>query len=112
MSYEHILCIFLSSSIPTSLFSIFFFFLMIRRPPRSTLFPYTTLFRSEHRHDLAGPDVPGHRAVESRHVDVHLLAVIASDDERMAGHRLHGPTHPFPRAAGGRRRWRRRIRAR
>src|SRR5258708_27140223 len=25
-----------------------FFFLMIRRPPRSTLFPYTTLFRSEH----------------------------------------------------------------
>src|SRR3712207_6932101 len=28
--------------------SIFFFFLMIRRPPRSTLFPYTTLFRSIH----------------------------------------------------------------
>src|SRR5260221_11255877 len=28
--------------------SSFFFFLMIRRPPRSTLFPYTTLFRSEH----------------------------------------------------------------
>src|SRR6266446_7353086 len=27
-------------------FSTFFFFLMIRRPPRSTLFPYTTLFRS------------------------------------------------------------------
>src|SRR2546430_8945403 len=26
----------------------FFFFLMIRRPPRSTLFPYTTLFRSRH----------------------------------------------------------------
>src|SRR2546429_7349422 len=26
--------------------SLFFFFLMIRRPPRSTLFPYTTLFRS------------------------------------------------------------------
>src|SRR5436309_4814465 len=31
--------------LPTSYFS-FFFFLMIRRPPRSTLFPYTTLFRS------------------------------------------------------------------
>src|SRR3712207_7909602 len=28
------------------LFLYFFFFLMIRRPPRSTLFPYTTLFRS------------------------------------------------------------------
>src|SRR5256885_5899737 len=27
-------------------FTFFFFFLMIRRPPRSTLFPYTTLFRS------------------------------------------------------------------
>src|SRR5256885_12337487 len=27
-------------------FVVFFFFLMIRRPPRSTLFPYTTLFRS------------------------------------------------------------------
>src|SRR2546430_10031978 len=32
----------------------FFFFLMIRRPPRSTLFPYTTLFRSasEAKYDL------------------------------------------------------------
>src|SRR5690554_1616050 len=29
----------------------FFFFLMIRRPPRSTLFPYTTLFRSDERKD-------------------------------------------------------------
>src|SRR2546421_597196 len=29
----------------------FFFFLMIRRPPRSTLFPYTTLFRSNSSHD-------------------------------------------------------------
>src|SRR2546430_8021420 len=28
---------------------MFFFFLMIRRPPRSTLFPYTTLFRSVHK---------------------------------------------------------------
>src|SRR5438034_11818100 len=35
----------------SSLFIIFFFFffLMIRRPPRSTLFPYTTLFRSRSR---------------------------------------------------------------
>src|SRR5437870_12946972 len=30
----------------STFFSFFFFFLMIRRPPRSTLFPYTTLFRS------------------------------------------------------------------
>src|SRR6266540_6754759 len=31
-------------------FFFFFFFLMIRRPPRSTLFPYTTLFRSRGDH--------------------------------------------------------------
>src|ERR1035437_10656149 len=30
----------------SAFFCFFFFFLMIRRPPRSTLFPYTTLFRS------------------------------------------------------------------
>src|SRR5437764_7383174 len=33
--------------VPLLYLSFFFFFLMIRRPPRSTLFPYTTLFRSE-----------------------------------------------------------------
>src|SRR2546429_3475571 len=39
---------------PCSLF-FFFFFLMIRRPPRSTLFPYTTLFRSaRQRHGRHG----------------------------------------------------------
>src|SRR3712207_9454837 len=31
----------------------FFFFLMIRRPPRSTLFPYTTLFRSSYIRDIS-----------------------------------------------------------
>src|SRR2546429_6930834 len=42
--------------------SFLFFFLMIRRPPRSTLFPYTTLFRSPagaatpYDHFTAGPD--------------------------------------------------------
>src|SRR5258707_7367238 len=53
---------FLSAHLPLFLF---FFFLMIRRPPRSTLFPYTTLFRSiirdlhacqEHRPALAMVD--------------------------------------------------------
>src|SRR5260370_41708463 len=34
-----------------------FFFLMIRRPPRSTLFPYTTLFRSKFVRDLLVLDV-------------------------------------------------------
>src|SRR5699024_12376140 len=35
-----------------SLFSSVFFFLRVRRPPRSTLFPYTTLFRSDTRDAL------------------------------------------------------------
>src|SRR2546426_9303018 len=39
--------------------SLLFFFLMIRRPPRSTLFPYTTLFRSL---DLSTPRRPARRA--------------------------------------------------
>src|SRR5688572_31728538 len=47
--------------------SVLFFFLMIRRPPRSTLFPYTTLFRSGCRRDPARPG-PGrhglHRQVQ------------------------------------------------
>src|SRR5688572_31277218 len=36
----------------TSLLYVIFFFLMIRRPPRSTLFPYTTLFRSSGGSDI------------------------------------------------------------
>src|SRR5208282_4453794 len=46
----------------TSLFLpfFFFFFLMIRRPPRSTLFPYTTLFRSP------GTELPQHRGGRPR----------------------------------------------
>src|SRR2546427_12905322 len=46
---------------------LFFFFLMIRRPPRSTLFPYTTLFRSvgtgaiPHHHRTRGRPVRHHR---------------------------------------------------
>src|SRR5437588_6617249 len=42
--------------------AVFFFFLMIRRPPRSTLFPYTTLFRSRFAGNFDGPaDVSGTR---------------------------------------------------
>src|SRR3712207_7324120 len=42
------------------IFVCFFFFLMIRRPPRSTLFPYTTLFRSGNAYVLNLIDTPGH----------------------------------------------------
>src|SRR2546429_3789424 len=59
----------------------FFFFLMIRRPPRSTLFPYTTLFRSRarlashgaHRRHLRGA---GHCAAADR------VPVVAREDRK------------------------------
>src|SRR5256884_8159837 len=43
---------------------VFFFFLMIRRPPRSTLFPYTTLFRSKEKKQrtVRSPEPNGKRA--------------------------------------------------
>src|SRR5256885_9969114 len=50
-----VLCVF------NSFFDFFFFFLMIRRPPRSTLFPYTTLFRSEVRLRARVPSRPRQR---------------------------------------------------
>src|SRR2546430_5613177 len=43
---------------------------MIRRPPRSTLFPYTTLFRSAR----VGADPPGYRTAQELERDLALLA--------------------------------------
>src|SRR3989454_7336400 len=48
---------------------LLFFFLMIRRPPRSTLFPYTTLFRSRVRPPELSRPPPGAR--RHRHVSHH-----------------------------------------
>src|SRR3712207_7926790 len=48
--------------------TFFFFFLMIRRPPRSTLFPYTTLFRS-------GDPRWERRGIEERDLPYAALAV-------------------------------------
>src|SRR6267143_2205692 len=67
----------------------FFFFLMIRRPPRSTLFPYTTLFRSTGRGGGVGP-------WETRS---DCLAHRPPVGCRYAGHDVRrrvsqGPTHP------------------
>src|SRR6266446_5571789 len=45
-------------TIPRLYIFFFFFFLMIRRPPRSTLFPYTTLFRSQDRDGPAAGGAP------------------------------------------------------
>src|SRR6185437_16671211 len=56
------------SGLPSSHIFIFFF-LMIRRPPRSTLFPYTTLFRSTSHepdlHDHRGRPDPGSQGSRS-----------------------------------------------
>src|SRR5256885_8131885 len=47
-----ILMIFCCFLLSFNIHFLFFFFLMIRRPPRSTLFPYTTLFRSSRRREF------------------------------------------------------------
>src|SRR5947208_13730992 len=51
--------------------SLCFFFLMIRRPPRSTLFPYTTLFRSR-RIPLDGPPPVPVLVLEAGQVDADV----------------------------------------
>src|SRR3712207_9168389 len=66
-----------------SCYFLLFFFLMIRRPPRSTLFPYTTLFRSPDR-ALAVDDVVhqrlGHRRVVALVVPAPAVADQVDDD--------------------------------
>src|SRR2546422_6205279 len=61
---------------------------MIRRPPRSTLFPYTTLFRSHEldQRDLGRSAEPQRRTPVSRptaHVQPHLLEPVQPRDERL-----------------------------
>src|SRR3712207_8449665 len=65
-----------------------FFFLMIRRPPRSTLFPYTTLFRS--RPARAQLLAPRARRRRRRHHPVELPdAPVLRGHPRCAGDRQH-----------------------
>src|SRR5206468_13053143 len=69
LSYSPILLL-LCSSIYLSLFFLFFI-LMIRRPPRSTLFPYTTLFRSLHA--LEHQELEEHAIVVLRHSPLRVV---------------------------------------
>src|SRR2546430_10721981 len=58
-----------------------FFFLMIRRPPRSTLFPYTTLFRSRIVRALTTrPEVNQYRADHGIHGNLTAAAMLGSRD--------------------------------
>src|SRR5260370_4006472 len=50
---------------------IFFFFLMIRRPPRSTLFPYTTLFRSHIRMHAGDEEIEPTVPIEVERLHAH-----------------------------------------
>src|SRR3712207_6895580 len=51
---------------------------MIRRPPRSTLFPYTTLFRSRDQHDFSGEDERrGDGVLPATQLRLHLLDDLA-----------------------------------
>src|SRR3712207_7531193 len=56
---------------------IVFFFLMIRRPPRSTLFPYTTLFRSVTKVATIGI-VERHQRVGTEHVGNRITILITN----------------------------------
>src|SRR2546426_3669266 len=80
------LCVRLSVYTRTIVF-LFFFFLMIRRPPRSTLFPYTTLFRSvvteEAPHRLERDD--RRDLLGGRLEDVLRVQIDPDDLERLAG---------------------------
>src|SRR5216683_6420639 len=67
----------------------FFFFLMIRRPPRSTLFPYTTLFRPPARQQGAEEiEEPTGRALA-------LLDLLGRAERRQAPHEVVGPPRGF-----------------
>src|SRR3712207_7641514 len=94
----------------------FFFFLMIRRPPRSTLFPYTTLFRSDvhggrvpaealvplpdvaeagpgevvgqHRHPVAGEDRKSTR-LNSSHANISYAVFCLKKKKKQLNKQLH-----------------------
>src|SRR2546426_2189761 len=72
----------------------FFFFLMIRRPPRSTLFPYTTLFRSVKGGGLA------RQAAGAAGLWTLVLSDVVGDDPATIA---SGPTVADPRGRGSRR---------
>src|SRR5258708_37987592 len=74
-----------------SLCSLLFFFLMIRRPPRSTLFPYTTLFRSQRCAGRHGADDRGQCARAAAACAVGQAARAGRSEEHTS--ELQSPDH-------------------
>src|ERR1041385_9383764 len=83
---------------------VVFFFLMIRRPPRSTLFPYTTLFRSD-RGSIVNKDFYFSLAqcrdprseehtseLQSR---LHLVCRLLLEKKKQTTQTLHRPRNPY-----------------
>src|SRR5438874_13638380 len=78
-----------------------YFFLLIRRPPRSTLFPYTTLFRSHVERRAAGvTPVDRHVGLDEGHVAGIERATLGAHDARggavLEAERRADRQHPFP----------------
>src|SRR3712207_9336037 len=73
---------------------IFFFFLMIRRPPRSTLFPYTTLFRSRTTNLSSG--ITNHAAIDSGERWRERLGEVSAPT--LVIHRTEDPMFPYGNA--------------
>src|SRR2546426_6235963 len=73
----------------------YFFFLMIRRPPRSTLFPYTTLFRSDEGAGMI--EARDHGAARDEHAavgqDSKSLGITAGDRVRVEVRKLRVRAH-------------------
>src|SRR2546430_11857542 len=63
---------------------------MIRRPPRSTLFPYTTLFRSRQRADPAGPGRQGVRRLVLDRAALARVRASAARGRSVPEQRSHG----------------------
>src|SRR3989475_882391 len=80
---------------------------MIRRPPRSTLFPYTTLFRSEQRtaeqlpHNEPPGKSDGRRADQKPHIAKGGPAICQDASTRSATIRTASPPPPPPPPPGG-----------
>src|SRR5258708_39671852 len=87
--------------------AVLFFFLMIRRPPRSTLFPYTTLFRSQALEAKKGYGAPSYTGFQRKAEAPSKAPTAKSIDFNISGvyYNAHydydGSTNTYKRSEGG-----------